>query len=157
MEYPDLTALCMHNQLIVGAGLMNPDGYIAYLGVHPEWRSSGIATQILSILAGRACLRLNEDPTIHVAVDNHPALLMYQRAGFRIEHLLKDHFTAHLELLARRLAEYRDEEDEWWEAPAVDNYYWMGEPLGYSRHAFFMRLMRVDYLKALSDCTMANK
>eukprot|EP00002_Diphylleia_rotans_P018612 TRINITY_DN3602_c0_g1_i3.p1 TRINITY_DN3602_c0_g1~~TRINITY_DN3602_c0_g1_i3.p1 ORF type:complete len:712 (+),score=93.38 TRINITY_DN3602_c0_g1_i3:79-2214(+) len=81
LEYPDYTVVVCYKKLVIGCGLISPTGYISYVAVHPQWRRSGIATQILYFLI-RTCP--NRDITLHVSANND-ALILYQKFGFKVE------------------------------------------------------------------------
>ena len=158
-EYPELTCLAMVGQLIVGAGLMNPDGYIAFLGIHPEWRGYGLGKHILAYLIDRAVKRLRVDPHLHCAIDN-PAVVFYQQAGFRIDHLVKDHYYTVLQSI-RLNSLQEDCEIEHFagikEGRILRTWPWLrGEALQFSQHAFMMRLLRVDYYHSIKVAALKS-
>eukprot|EP01102_Stenamoeba_stenopodia_P003036 TRINITY_DN12965_c0_g1_i1.p1 TRINITY_DN12965_c0_g1~~TRINITY_DN12965_c0_g1_i1.p1 ORF type:complete len:453 (+),score=62.15 TRINITY_DN12965_c0_g1_i1:202-1359(+) len=84
-EWPEHTVICFYKKLVIGCGLMNPDGYITYLLVHPDWRGAGVATfmlyHLIQTLPGK-------DITLHVSVTNE-AVLLYQKFGFKAEEYVK--------------------------------------------------------------------
>ena len=65
--------VALYRKLVVGVGVMTPDGYMMYLAVRPHWENEGIGRMMLWWL-----VKENEsvDITLHVAADN-PALVNY--------------------------------------------------------------------------------
>jgi ribosomal protein S18 acetylase RimI-like enzyme len=63
--------VALYRKLVIGVGVITPDGYLMYLAVRPYWEGEGIGRMILYWL-----IRENEkvDVTLHVAADN-PALV----------------------------------------------------------------------------------
>lgn len=105
---------------------MTPEGYISYIAVHPEFRGLGLCRRILLYLIDRACMRLNVDPRMHVSADN-PAMLLYQKLGFKIEHHIVNHY-----------AQFYDTEVE----TQIPGVYWKEQ---FSKNAFLMRYLRRPY------------
>jgi len=66
--------VALYRKLVVGVGVVTPDGYLMYLAVRPYWEGEGIGKMMLWWLT-----RENEkvDITLHVAADN-PALVFPQ-------------------------------------------------------------------------------
>ncbi|KAF2076040.1 hypothetical protein CYY_002654 [Polysphondylium violaceum] len=81
LEYPDYTVVAMYRNLIIGCGLMNPDGYIMFISVHPEWQGQGIASFMLYHLTQTM---VGKDITLHVSTNNS-ALTLYHKFGFKVE------------------------------------------------------------------------
>ena len=67
--------VALYRKLVVGVGVMTPDGYMMYLAVRPHWENEGIGRMMLWWLVKE---NENVDITLHVAADN-PALV---RPGF---------------------------------------------------------------------------
>lgn len=63
--------VAVYRKLVVGLGVITPDGYLMYLAVRPHWEGNGIGRMMLWWL-----VKENEDVdiTLHVAADN-PALV----------------------------------------------------------------------------------
>jgi hypothetical protein len=59
--------VALYRKLVVGVGVVTPDGYLMYLAVRPHWQGEGIGKMMLWWL-----IRENEkvDITLHVAADN---------------------------------------------------------------------------------------
>jgi hypothetical protein len=59
--------VALYRKLVVGVGVVTPDGYLMYLAVRPYWEGEGIGKMMLWWL-----IRENEtvDITLHVAADN---------------------------------------------------------------------------------------
>lgn len=122
LDYPDLSILAVYNTwLVVGCVLLDPDGYLSHLFVHPEWSSVGIGARLLDLVLQSAPPR---DITLHVSATN-PAMLLYNRLGFKPEQYIINHYDRHY-----RMAEL----DESIRGRSV--------LLSYSKHAFLMRLRR---------------
>lgn len=93
LQYPDFSCVAMYRKLVVGFAFMVPDvkfneAYIPFIFTHPEWRRSGIAKFMLYHLI-QTCM--GKDVTLHVSVTN-PAVLLYQKFGFKIEELILDFY-----------------------------------------------------------------
>lgn len=63
--------VALYRKLVVGVGVITPDGYLMYLAVRPHWEGEGLGRMMLWWL-----VKENEkvDITLHVAADN-PALV----------------------------------------------------------------------------------
>ena len=114
LQYPDFTVVVLYGKLVIGCGFMTPDvkvneAYISFLVVHPDFSGAGIGRLMLYHLI-QTCM--GKDVTLHVSVDN-PALLLYQRFGFKAEQYCLDFY---------------------------DKYYPVQHHL--SKNAYFMRLRR---------------
>ncbi|KAK3874769.1 hypothetical protein Pcinc_020331 [Petrolisthes cinctipes] len=97
LQYPDHTCVVLYRKLVVGFGVLVPDtgfneAYLSYLLVHPEWRRAGMATFILYHLI-QTCA--GKDITLHVSATN-PALILYQRFGFKVEEFLSNFYDKYL-------------------------------------------------------------
>ncbi|CAH3036299.1 unnamed protein product [Porites lobata] len=68
------------------------EAYISFVLVHPEWRRGGIGTYMIYHLI-QTCL--GKDVTLHVSVTN-PAILMYQKFGFKPEEFIRDFYNRYL-------------------------------------------------------------
>jgi hypothetical protein len=68
---PKLGIVALYRKLVIGTGILTPDGYLMYLAVRPYWDAAGIGRMMLWWL-----VRENEhvDITLHCAADN-PALV----------------------------------------------------------------------------------
>jgi GNAT superfamily N-acetyltransferase len=67
--------VAVYRKLVVGLGVITPDGYLMYLAVRPHWEGNGIGRMMLWWLAKE---NENVDITLHVAADN-PALVFLFR------------------------------------------------------------------------------
>ncbi|XP_050689429.1 cysteine-rich protein 2-binding protein-like isoform X1 [Eriocheir sinensis] len=97
LQYPDHTCVVLYRHLVVGFGVLVPDtsyneAYLSFLLVHPEWRRAGIATFLLYHLI-QSCQ--GKDVTLHVSATN-PALILYQRFGFKVEEFLSNFYDKYL-------------------------------------------------------------
>lgn len=97
LQYPDHTCVVLYRNLVVGFGVLVPDtgfniAYLSFLLVHPEWRRAGIATFVLYHLI-QTCM--GKDVTLHVSATN-PALILYQRFGFKVEEFLFGFYDKYL-------------------------------------------------------------
>ena len=85
--------VALYRKLVVGVGVVTPDGYLMYLAVRPYWEGQGLGRMMLWWLIKE---NDNVDISLHVAADN-PALvcpthlvlsngeIMYQSFGFKAE------------------------------------------------------------------------
>lgn len=66
--------VALYRKLVVGVGILTPDGYLMYLAVRPHWGGEGIGKMMLWWL-----IRENDsvDITLHVAADNPALVLSY--------------------------------------------------------------------------------
>ncbi|XP_068230551.1 cysteine-rich protein 2-binding protein [Palaemon carinicauda] len=97
LQYPDHTCVVLYRHLVIGFGILVPDtgfntAYLSFLLVHPEWQRAGIATFVLYHLI-QTCM--GKDITLHVFAAN-PALILYQKFGFKVEEFLLDFYDKYL-------------------------------------------------------------
>lgn len=92
LAYPDYSVVVLYRQLVVGAACMTPEGYVTYIGVRPGWDGAGIGSFMLYFLVAALPQR---DLTLHVALTN-PALILYQRFGFKPERLIAGFYEGYL-------------------------------------------------------------
>jgi len=97
LHFPDFSCVALYKKLCVGFGLVVPDcrwseSYLSHLAVHPAWRGSGLATFMLYHLIQT---NLGKDLTLHVSASN-PALLLYQKFGFKVEEFVSNFYTRYL-------------------------------------------------------------
>ncbi|XP_054741653.1 cysteine-rich protein 2-binding protein [Anastrepha obliqua] len=114
LSYPDYSVVALYNKLIVGCGFLVPDvgfneAYISFMAVRPNWQRCGIGTFMLYHLI-QTCM--SKDITLHVSASN-PAVVLYQKFGFKIEEVILDFYEKYLPANSRQ-----------------------------SRTAFFLRLLR---------------
>jgi cysteine-rich protein 2-binding protein len=122
VDYPDYSIIAVYNTwLIVGAALIDPDGYLSHFFVHPDFSGSGIGSKLLQLLLRSAPPR---DVTLHVSATN-PAMLLYNRFGFKPEQYIVNHYDKFY-----RLAEQSEQCRA------------LSALLPYSKNAFLMRLRR---------------
>jgi predicted GNAT family acetyltransferase len=64
---------------------MHPPGHVELSGVcsHPDFRGQGLATR-LSAYVTRAILARGETPFLHAWKDNHGAIALYEKLGYRV-------------------------------------------------------------------------
>lgn len=86
LECPDSTIIALVGLSVVGCAIFNPDGYLSYLYVRPDFRGHNLSSKMLSLLIPNLSPR--KDLTLHVSVSNTPAMLLYQRIGFKPEEFI---------------------------------------------------------------------
>ena len=91
-----IQSLC-RQQFLSCLGFIVPDvkyneAYISFVLVHPEWRRAGIGNYMIYHLI-QTCL--GKDVTLHASVTN-PAMLMYQKFGFKPEEFIRDFYNQYL-------------------------------------------------------------
>ncbi|KAJ3995475.1 hypothetical protein F5050DRAFT_301474 [Lentinula boryana] len=89
------TVVASYNKMVVGAAIMSSprETYITYLAVKHGWDSSNIATTMLYLLI---TLNPGKDITLHVSANN-PAMLLYNRFGFKSEEFIAGFYDAYLD------------------------------------------------------------
>lgn len=98
LSYPEFSVVALYKRLVIGCGFLVPDvdhneAYISFMAVRPEWQKCGIATFMIYHLT-QTCL--GKDITLHVSATN-PAVCLYQKVGFKIEHLVLDFYENYME------------------------------------------------------------
>ncbi|GAM19281.1 hypothetical protein SAMD00019534_024560 [Acytostelium subglobosum LB1] len=88
LEYPDYTVVAMYRSMVVGCGIMNPDGYVMFLSVRPDWQATGIGSFMLYHLTQTM---IGRDITLHVSTNN-AAMVLYQKFGFKIEEYIANFY-----------------------------------------------------------------
>ncbi|KAF9244146.1 hypothetical protein BU15DRAFT_71710 [Melanogaster broomeanus] len=93
------TVIAMYGQLVVGAAFLSSpqETYITYLGVRAGWDNSQIATTMLYHLIS---LNPHRDVTLHVSANN-PAMLLYNRFGFKAEEFIAGFYEDYLDSQSR--------------------------------------------------------
>ncbi|KAG9309939.1 hypothetical protein JVU11DRAFT_9971 [Chiua virens] len=93
------TVIAMYGHLVVGAALLSSpqETYITYLAVKAGWESAQIATTMLYHLIA---LHPHRDITLHVSANN-PAMLLYNRFGFKAEEFIAGFYEAYLDTHSR--------------------------------------------------------
>ncbi|XP_069090843.1 cysteine-rich protein 2-binding protein isoform X4 [Pleurodeles waltl] len=99
LQYPDFSVVVLYKKLVIAFGFMVPDvkyneAYISFLFVHPEWRRAGIATFMIYHLI-QTCM--GKDVILHVSASN-PAMLLYQKFGFKTEEYVLDFYDKYYPL-----------------------------------------------------------
>ncbi|XP_022230626.2 cysteine-rich protein 2-binding protein [Drosophila obscura] len=99
LSYPDYSVVALYKKLVVGCGFLVPDvgyneAYISFMAVRPNWQRSGIASFMLYHLI-QTCM--SKDITLHVSASN-PAVMLYQKFGFKIEEIIVDFYDKYLPL-----------------------------------------------------------
>lgn len=121
-DFPDYSILAVYNTwLIVGAALLDPDGYLSHLFVRPDWSNAGIGHALLLHSLHSAPPR---DITLHCSATN-PAMLLYNQFGFKPEQYIVGHYEKHY-AMAEQSEECRA----------------LSTVLPFSKNAFLMRLRR---------------
>lgn len=97
LQYPDFSCVVLYKKFVIGFAFMVPDvnyneAYISFVLVHPEWRRGGIGAYMIYHLI-QTCM--GKDVTLHVSVTN-PAMLMYQKFGFKPEEFILDFYNRYL-------------------------------------------------------------
>ncbi|KIK61968.1 hypothetical protein GYMLUDRAFT_560406 [Collybiopsis luxurians FD-317 M1] len=89
------TVVASYNKLVVGVAIMSSprETYITYLAVRHGWDSSNIGTTMLYHLI---TLNPGKDITLHVSANN-PAMLLYNRFGFKSEEFIAGFYDAYLD------------------------------------------------------------
>ncbi|KAL0955147.1 hypothetical protein HGRIS_004061 [Hohenbuehelia grisea] len=93
------TVVATYKRLVVGIAILSSpqETYITYLAVKAGWDQSHIATSMLYHL-----IKLNphKDITLHVSANN-PAMLLYNRFGFKAEEFIVGFYEDYLDPLSR--------------------------------------------------------
>ncbi|XP_048510637.1 cysteine-rich protein 2-binding protein isoform X2 [Athalia rosae] len=97
LQYPDFSCVVLYKKLVVGFAILVPDvgyneAYISFIVIRPEWRGAGIGTFMLYHLI-QTCM--GKDVTLHVSATN-PALLLYQKFGFKVEEFIQDFYDKYI-------------------------------------------------------------
>ncbi|KAH0836479.1 hypothetical protein J3R83DRAFT_8088 [Lanmaoa asiatica] len=93
------TVIAMYGHLVVGAAFLSSpqETYITYLAVRAGWENAQIATTMLYHLIA---LHPHRDITLHVSANN-PAMLLYNRFGFKAEEFIAGFYEAYLDTHSR--------------------------------------------------------
>ncbi|KAH8996113.1 hypothetical protein EDB86DRAFT_1037800 [Lactarius hatsudake] len=93
------TIVAMYKRLLVGCAILSSpaETYITYLAVRAGWENAQIATAMLFHLISR---NPNKDITLHVSANN-PAMLLYNRFGFKAEEFVVDFYRDYLDPQSR--------------------------------------------------------
>ncbi|KAG6374788.1 hypothetical protein JVT61DRAFT_4166 [Boletus reticuloceps] len=93
------TVIAMYGHLVVGAAFLSSpqETYITYLAVRAGWENAQIATTMLYHLIA---LHPHRDITLHVSANN-PAMLLYNRFGFKAEEFIAGFYEAYLDTNSR--------------------------------------------------------
>ncbi|KAF9785253.1 hypothetical protein BJ322DRAFT_1100118 [Thelephora terrestris] len=97
---PELsTVIATYKKLVVGVAILKSpqETYITYLAVKPGWDNSQIATTMLYHLI---TLNPGKDITLHVSANN-PAMLLYNRFGFKAEGFVVGFYDKYLDAQSR--------------------------------------------------------
>ncbi|PCH44425.1 hypothetical protein WOLCODRAFT_139002 [Wolfiporia cocos MD-104 SS10] len=89
------TIVAAYKKLVVGAAFISSpqETYITYLVVRAGWENCQIATTMLYHLI---TLNPNKDITLHVSINN-PAMLLYNRFGFKAEEFIVGFYEDYLD------------------------------------------------------------
>ncbi|KAF8273202.1 hypothetical protein EI94DRAFT_1677151 [Lactarius quietus] len=93
------TIVAMYKRLLVGCAILSSpaETYITYLVVRPGWENAQIASTMLFHLISR---NPNKDITLHVSTNN-PAMLLYNRFGFKAEEFVVGFYEDYLDPQSR--------------------------------------------------------
>ncbi|KAF9420891.1 Cysteine-rich protein 2-binding protein [Podila epigama] len=92
LQYPEFSVVVLYKRLVVGCAFMTPEGYITYVAVSAGWEKAGIGQFMLYHLMQAAN---GKDITLHVSANN-PAMIMYQKFGFKPEQFLVNFYKEYL-------------------------------------------------------------
>ncbi|GJJ77802.1 cysteine-rich protein 2-binding protein [Entomortierella parvispora] len=92
LQYPEYSVVVLYKKLVVGCAFMTPEGYITYVAVSAGWEKAGIGQFMLYHLMQASNGR---DITLHVSANN-PAMIMYQKFGFKPEQFLINFYKEYL-------------------------------------------------------------
>ncbi|KAG1898588.1 uncharacterized protein F5891DRAFT_1190666 [Suillus fuscotomentosus] len=93
------SVIAMYGKTVIGAALLSSpqETYITYLAVRAGWHNCQIATTMLYHLI---MLNPHRDITLHVAANN-PAMLLYNRFGFKAEEFITGFYEDYLDSQSR--------------------------------------------------------
>ncbi|KAK0497364.1 hypothetical protein EDD18DRAFT_151449 [Armillaria luteobubalina] len=93
------TVVAMYKRLVIGIAIISSprETYITFLAVKPGWDNAQIATSMLYHLIQ---LNPHKDITLHVSANN-PAMLLYNRFGFKAEEFTVGFYEAYLDPQSR--------------------------------------------------------
>ncbi|KAH9971741.1 hypothetical protein BGW80DRAFT_1174286, partial [Lactifluus volemus] len=93
------TIVAMYKRLVIGCAILSSpaETYITYLAVRAGWENAQIATAMLFHLIDR---NPNKDITLHVSTNN-PAMLLYNRFGFKAEEFIVGFYEDYLDPQSR--------------------------------------------------------
>ncbi|OAX36025.1 hypothetical protein K503DRAFT_827179 [Rhizopogon vinicolor AM-OR11-026] len=93
------SVVAMYGKTVVGVALLSSpqEAYITYLAVRAGWDNSHIATTMLYHLI---TLNPHRDITLHVSANN-PAMLLYNRFGFKAEEFIAGFYEDYLDSQSR--------------------------------------------------------
>ncbi|ORZ16651.1 hypothetical protein BCR41DRAFT_352901 [Lobosporangium transversale] len=92
LQYPEYSVVVLYKRLVVGCAFMTPEGYITYVVVSAGWEKAGIGQFMLYHLMQAS---EGKDITLHVSANN-PAMIMYQKFGFKPEQFLINFYKEYL-------------------------------------------------------------
>ncbi|KAG1743091.1 hypothetical protein EDB19DRAFT_1700035 [Suillus lakei] len=93
------SVIAVYGKIVIGAALLSSpqEAYITYLAVRAGWHNSQVATTMLYHLIA---LNPHRDITLHVAANN-PAMLLYNRFGFKAEEFITGFYEDYLDSQSR--------------------------------------------------------
>lgn len=93
------SVIAVYGKIVVGVALLSSpqEAYITYLAVRAGWHNSQVATTMLYHLI---VLNPHRDITLHVAANN-PAMLLYNRFGFKAEEFITGFYDDYLDSQSR--------------------------------------------------------
>ncbi|KAG0247433.1 Cysteine-rich protein 2-binding protein, partial [Mortierella polycephala] len=92
LQYPECSVVVLYKRLVVGCAFMTPEGYVTYVAVSAGWEKAGIGQFMLYYLMQASN---GKDITLHVSANN-PAMIMYQKFGFKPEQFLINFYKEYL-------------------------------------------------------------
>lgn len=95
LDYPDYAIIALVGLSVVGCAIFNPEGYLSYLYVRPDFQGHSLANKMLAFLL--PALSQSKDLTLHVSVSNTPAMLLYQKIGFKPEEFIVNFYDKYLD------------------------------------------------------------
>ncbi|KAJ1960506.1 hypothetical protein GGI12_003760 [Dipsacomyces acuminosporus] len=90
--YPEFSIVALYKRNAVGCAFLTPDAYLTYIAVAAGWEGAGIATFMIYHLVQTVPTK---DITLHVSATN-PAMLLYQKFGFKPEKYVVDFYQTYL-------------------------------------------------------------
>ncbi|PVU90205.1 hypothetical protein BB561_004985 [Smittium simulii] len=92
LSCPEFSIIALYKRTVVGCAFLTPDAYLNYIAVLPGWERIGVASFMLFYLIQAIPTK---DITLNVSATN-PAMLLYQRFGFKPEKFALDFYSYYL-------------------------------------------------------------
>ncbi|MDM7913516.1 MAG: GNAT family N-acetyltransferase [Methanotrichaceae archaeon] len=90
-----ITLVALENDIIVGfiiGFVSGGTGFIYTLDVHPDYRRKGIGSMLISALEENLRADGAKRIRLEAALDNPAALVLYRKAGYREEEILRNYY-----------------------------------------------------------------